>query len=573
MRPLSAPRATRVVLAATVAFVASSVVDRPLAAQEAAWIPPVDGAVMRAFVAPIAEYATGHRGVDFAAAAGTTVRASNDGTVSFAGDVAGALHVVVAHEGGIRTSYSFLASADVQVGQHVSRGQVIGRAGGTGDGHGAGVLHFGVRIGDRYVDPMLLFRPRDLTQIVRLVPPEELEAAARSTPEQERRELARQVIEEFGSSCVICGPTDWLGDRAEEAFDEGSDAFEAAAGPLSRWGERAIDAARHAMELAIETAGAVRDQILTSPFGLMAQDLVTAGGVLLGWFGRECDDDAPPANGHGGSGNVMYAVGGIDSHKDSPEGRSFNLPAGLLGFDTSERYWFSYRAGSKIYRKRDTYQDLRKSARLLANQLREAAKREPGRKFDLVGHSQGGVVIALFLVDFYAGHEDEYPPIDNVVTFASPLSGTPFGTSESALSANPAGAALLHALSAADESTDLGIPDPTSTAVQQLAEDSALMRHLRASEVPERVNFTSISGVYDWQVPSLATRFSGAQRHDIDAGVGSHAAITHDPRALMAARAALEKRSMPCTSFEETLAASAGSFLLSSAERLPATLP
>ena len=132
---------------------------------------------------------------------------------------------------------------------------------------------------------------------------------------------------------------------------------------------------------------------------------------------------------------------------------------------------------------------------------------------------------------------------------------------------------MLHALSAADESTDLGIPDPTSTAVEQLAEDSALMQHLRASEVPEGVDFTSISGVYDWQVPSLATRFSGAESHDIDAGVGSHAAITHDPRALMAARAALEKRSMPCTSFEETLAASAGSFLLSSAERLPATLP
>ena len=192
----------------------------------------MDGAVVRAFVAPIAEYAAGHRGVDFAAAAGTAVRASNDGTVSFAGDVAGALHVVVAHEGGIRTSYSFLASADVRAGQHVSRGQVIGRAGGTGDGHGAGVLHFGVRIGDRYVDPMLLFRPRDLTQIVRLVPPEELEAAARSTPEQERRELARQVIEEFGSSCVICGPTDWVGDRAGEAFDEG------ATGVRGRGGER-----------------------------------------------------------------------------------------------------------------------------------------------------------------------------------------------------------------------------------------------------------------------------------------------------------------------------------------------
>jgi hypothetical protein len=573
MRPLSAPRATRVVLAATVAFAASSVVGRSVAAQEAEWIPPVDGAVLRAFVAPIAEYAAGHRGVDFAAGPGSAVRASNDGTVSFAGDVAGALHVVVAHEGGIRTSYSFLASADVRAGQHVSRGQVVGRAGGTGDGHGTGVLHFGVRIGDRYVDPMLLFRPRDLTQIVRLVPPAELGAATRSTPEQERRELARQVIEEFGSSCVICAPADWVGDRAEEAFDAGRDAVEDAAGRLSEWGQRAVDGAHDALELAIDSAGAVKDQILSSPFGLMAQDLVTAGGVLLGWFGRECADDAPPANGHGGSGNVMYAVGGIDSQKDSPEARSFHLPARLLGYQRSERYWYSYRAQSEEYDKKDTYQDLRKSARLLAKQLRETAKQEPGRKFDLIGHSQGGVVIALFLVDFYAGHEDEYPPIDNVVTFASPLSGTPFGTSQTALRANPAGAALLHALSRADEELDLPIPDPTSTAVQQLAENSAVMRHLRASEVPESVNFTSISGVYDWQVPSLATRFGGAQSHDIDAGIASHSAITHHPRALMAARAALENRALPCTSFDEALAASAGSFLESSGERLLATLP
>ena len=38
-------------------------------------------------------YAAGHRGVDLAAAPGTPVRAANDGVVSFAGTVAGTLHV------------------------------------------------------------------------------------------------------------------------------------------------------------------------------------------------------------------------------------------------------------------------------------------------------------------------------------------------------------------------------------------------------------------------------------------------------------------------------------------------
>ena len=125
MRPFRASCAARVVTVATAVLVASAVVTPVAGAQAEEWIPPVDGSVVRAFVAPIAEYAAGHRGIDFAAAPGATVRASNDGTVSFAGTVAGALHVVVAHEGGIRTSYSFLSSVDVRAGQQVGRGDVV----------------------------------------------------------------------------------------------------------------------------------------------------------------------------------------------------------------------------------------------------------------------------------------------------------------------------------------------------------------------------------------------------------------------------------------------------------------
>ena len=62
--------------------------------------------------------APGHRGVDFVAAAGTPVRAANAGEVTFAGNVAGSLHVVVAHPGGLRTSSSFLATIAVRRGQH-----------------------------------------------------------------------------------------------------------------------------------------------------------------------------------------------------------------------------------------------------------------------------------------------------------------------------------------------------------------------------------------------------------------------------------------------------------------------
>jgi hypothetical protein len=271
----------------------------------------------------------------------------------------------------------------------------------------------------------------------------------------------------------------------------------------------------------------------------------------------------------------MYAVGGIDSHKDTPDARSFDLPARLLGYEESERYWYSYREGSEEYSKEDTYQDLHESARLLAEQLKEAAKKEPGRAFDLVGHSQGGVVIELFLVEFYKGHESEYPPVENVVTFASPLDGTPLGTSGDRLRKTPTGRAVTEALGLADDALDLPMPDPNATSVQQLAENSEVIKKIRDAGVPEGVHFTSIGGVDDAFVPSIQTHLEGAQSHDVDVGdpFSSHSAITSHPRALMAARAALEHRALPCTSFDEALKASAGSFLMSALERLPATLP
>jgi len=122
-----------------------------------AWQRPVDGAVARPFEQPVSVYGPGHRGVDFAAPPGRPVRAANDGAVSFAGSVAGSLHVTVAHDGNLRTSYSFLQSVAVHEGDVVARGSVVGTAGGAGPEHDGSVLHFGLRVGDVYVDPMALF--------------------------------------------------------------------------------------------------------------------------------------------------------------------------------------------------------------------------------------------------------------------------------------------------------------------------------------------------------------------------------------------------------------------------------
>lgn len=135
------------------------------------WARPVDGPVARAFDPPATPFGAGHLGVDFAVAPATPVRAAGNGVVVFAGRVGAGLHVVIRHDGEIRTSYSFLAGIAVVVGQPVQRGETIGTSGGTGPGHGAGVVHFGVRVGADYVDPLRLFTPADLAAVVHLAAP------------------------------------------------------------------------------------------------------------------------------------------------------------------------------------------------------------------------------------------------------------------------------------------------------------------------------------------------------------------------------------------------------------------
>jgi murein DD-endopeptidase MepM/ murein hydrolase activator NlpD len=150
-----------------------------------AWSPPVDGPVVRRFEAPQGRFGPGHRGVDYAVAPGTPVRAAGAGLVVFAGRVAGGLHVVVAHTGGLRTGYSYLTGLTVKKGDSVASGALVGFSGGTGPAHEPGVLHFSLRDGAGYADPMRLF---GAAPVVRLAPLDRpLPTACRPAPRPERR--------------------------------------------------------------------------------------------------------------------------------------------------------------------------------------------------------------------------------------------------------------------------------------------------------------------------------------------------------------------------------------------------
>ena len=146
--------------------VASTSVAAPPGAQPARprvrYQPPVAAPVIDPFRPPATPFGPGNRGLEYATVPGTIVAAAADGLVTFAGPVAGALHVTVGHADGIRTSYSFLAAIRVRVGQAVRRGQPIGVA--------ARRLHVGARRGDVYLDPASLWGGPSTPVDVYLVP-------------------------------------------------------------------------------------------------------------------------------------------------------------------------------------------------------------------------------------------------------------------------------------------------------------------------------------------------------------------------------------------------------------------
>jgi hypothetical protein len=124
----------------------------PAEAGPACLAPPVLAPVAVPFRAPACRWCPGQRGLEYANRPGVAVRAAGPGTVVFAGQVAGVVWVTVDHGGGVRSSYGPLRRVLVRRGTTVGAGTVIASS--------AGSLHFGVRIGGRYVDPAdLLGRP------------------------------------------------------------------------------------------------------------------------------------------------------------------------------------------------------------------------------------------------------------------------------------------------------------------------------------------------------------------------------------------------------------------------------
>jgi murein DD-endopeptidase MepM/ murein hydrolase activator NlpD len=103
-----------------------------------------------------------HAGIDLSGPTGTPIYATADGKVSEAGWNSGGYGNLVKldHGRGIETRYAHLSAVGVRPGQHVKRGQLIGKMGSTGRSTGSH-LHYEVRIDGRAVNPVPFMKSTD----------------------------------------------------------------------------------------------------------------------------------------------------------------------------------------------------------------------------------------------------------------------------------------------------------------------------------------------------------------------------------------------------------------------------
>ena len=443
--------------------------------------PPVDAPILDPYRAPTTRYGPGNRGIDYAVAPGTAVRAMADGEVIFAGPVAGALHVTVRHGDGLRSSYSFLAQITVHVGQVVRLGDPVGRS--------AEVVHVGVRDpAGNYLDPASLF---GVPLHARLVPGGD-DGTNGADAEPEPAALAATVAERAGPVGALLA--------------RGSAAASDLLARARLWQHVLVesDPTRHAARAAMHLAdwGATRDDC-------------TDGGVVT---------PAP------GAGRILVEVGGIGSTSSSASVTEVATTA--LGYGDADVIRFSYRGGrvpgpsgiavaAQEYDAQDSQQPLSTSADALAALLRDVATARPGVPIDVVAHSQGGIVARAAVVD--AAAAGQLPPeVAHLVTVASPHQG-----------ADAAGAVLLGQQSELGRTGELAVQqvlgldlDVRSPATRDLAPGSTLLDRLDRDPWPESVPFTSIAARGDVVVPGPRTAAPGARSVTVDVtGLDAHSRV------------------------------------------------
>ena len=542
-RPLRRPRRARV---AVVVVLTTCVFAATVPAGAApAFVAPVDAPVVDGFRPPPGPYGPGNRGLDYGVAPGEEVRAAADGEVVFAGRIGPSAHVVVLHGDGIRTSYSFLAETAVQRGQRVGQGQVVGRS-------GAG-LHFGARMGERYLDPALLLAGAALE--VHLVPVE----LRRPRLEAEERDLLRDLLVDAvrASWRTVAGGADATGAAmawaADAVVDTGAEmALLAERAALVGW-----EVARH--ELASMWAQAVLlgfyvGQLPVSPLYVLYAAELRRRAERFREAQQRCTpaDQEPPELRTGR--RIAVLVGGFGS--SSGQADVLDVDTGALGYAGPDVAQFSYAGGRapevggldgvavRSYGPDDSTGDLRVSAGRLAELLDGIRAAHPEVPVDVIAHSQGGVVARLALAATPDG-----AGVANLVTLGSPHHGADLATANALV-----GTTTVGQLAQVGVDRLGGRADGAAPAAAQLSEASELVAELDATPLPASTRTTSIAAAGDVTVGALHSSLDGATNVVVPLeGPGAHGELPGSATTQREIALALAGRGPTCRAVEGDL--------------------
>jgi hypothetical protein len=501
----------------------------PASAAASGYQPPVSAPVADPFRPPSNTYGPGNRGLDYATAPGTEVKAAGDGEVVFAGQVGGTLHVVVLHGDGIRTSYSFLSSIRVQRGDKVHQGQVVGTT-------GPQRFHFGARAGDAYVDPALLFSTG--SPEVHLVPNSE------RLPQSEAHERS-------GLLGMLAGLPGRAAGAAGEAIDASAGAVEWAAGETADAGAwvagTAIGALGNQATASLDEFRTMVQDCVDQLPPVQAYHLVTAVASVV----DQGDCTPPNVQPSPVQGHIAVLVGGLGSKGDPSkptEGAAvFGVDTRSLGYLDKDVYRFSYRGGTieqNPYGKADTEVDIRQSGAQLRALIEQIQYDRPGVTVDILAHSQGGLVTRAALANGYSRTDPRTPQLGAIVTMGSPHQGTDGATAVAAIRRNPVNDLELRGAHLVAPSQD----DPRATSIAQMSEGSGFIADLNGRSLPSDVWFTSIGGREDLLVPAMHTHLAGAHNITLSVpdGVSTHDALPRSAAAFREIELALNHMPPTC---------------------------
>jgi murein DD-endopeptidase MepM/ murein hydrolase activator NlpD len=105
---------------------------------------------------PFTRRITFHKGIDIATRSGSAIKAAGSGVVTFSGwSGSYGRVIVISHGYGYKSVYAHNSSNDVRVGDHVTKGQVIGKVGSSGKSTGPH-LHFEIHFNGTEINPLKL---------------------------------------------------------------------------------------------------------------------------------------------------------------------------------------------------------------------------------------------------------------------------------------------------------------------------------------------------------------------------------------------------------------------------------